>query len=80
MIFDGRVASINRAGFAQLFQVTPTELAPADLARLEFPQQLFARAEIRHPDMISGRGHTATTKPGHQDAQPVLARLNSGGD
>ena len=78
VIFDGWVASIDRVGFAQFFQVTTTELAPADQARLEFSQQLFARAEVRHPDMISRGGHAATTKPGYQDAQPVLARLHSG--
>jgi len=78
VIFDGWVASVYRVGFAQFFQVTTTELAPADQAGLEFSQQLFARAEVRHPDMISRRGHAATTKPGYQDAQAVLARFNGG--
>ena len=80
MIFDGGVASVEGSGFAQLFQVTVAERAPADQTRLEFPQQLLARAEARHPDIIARHRHAASTKPGDQDAQPVLARFNRGKD
>ena len=80
VIFDGCVASIHRVAFAQFFQVTTTELTPADRPRLEFSQQPFARAEVRHPDMISRRGHAPASKPGDQDAQPVFVRFNGGED
>ena len=80
VILDRSIFPVNRPTFEEFLAITSTEPAPADLAGLYRPQQLLARTEVRHPDIISGRGHAAPTKPRGQNAQSILARFNRRGN
>src|SRR5690242_7562723 len=76
MIFDGAVPAIDCRRFEQFLAVTCAELAPGDLTFLKAAQKLFARAKVRHPDMVAVSRKTAPTIARHQQAQPIFSRLD----
>ena len=51
MILDPLVARVHAAGFQKFLQITAAVLAPRYLAGQDGIAQLFARAEVRHPDI-----------------------------
>jgi len=78
VVLDSRIALINGVAFVHLLSIPTTELTPTDQAGLKGSQQLFARPDVRHPDIKPGCAHSTTPKPRHQDSQSVLAGFDWG--
>ena len=76
MVLDGLVSPVYGSALEKFFPVAKTERAPTDPAGKELLQQLLARPEICHPDVVSGCGHAATPKSRGQDSQSILLRLD----
>src|ERR1041384_2156149 len=76
VVLDRPISLVNRSAFEQFLAVPAAELAPTHPARKHLVQRLLARSEVRHPHVVSGCGHPATTKPGREDSQSILARFN----
>src|SRR4026207_749905 len=68
VVLDGFVFLINGFAFGQFLPVATAELRPGDPVDLELSQQFFARAEVRHPDVVPIDGHSSTTKSSNQNA------------
>ena len=72
VIFDPPVSLVDRAAFEQFLQVTPAILRPGDLGRKNRVPQFFARAEIRHPDIVTILRQTAPAPARCQNSQAIL--------
>ena len=72
VILNALVSFVDRTRLAQLFQVTTAIFRPSDLSGKNRVAQLFARPEIRHPDIVSILRHTASPPARHQEAQAIL--------
>ena len=75
VVFDSLVSRIYAAGFLQFFQVASGVFRPRNFAGEDCIAQLFARPEIRHPDIESIRGQTATSSSRDENPKSV-ARLD----
>jgi len=71
VIANGAVSPVDRSRLEQFLAISPAELLPGNLFRQERPQQRLARADIRHPDVVSVLWQSATAKACGQHAQAI---------
>ena len=76
MIFYRVVSLIDGAALDQFLPILPAELTPMNGPGLECPQQLFARAEVCHPDVILRPRQAAATKSRRQNPQAIFVGLD----
>jgi len=71
VVLDALVARIHSAGFQHLSGIALTELGPRYPATQEGTTQLFAWAQIRHPNVKPLRRQTASAAARCQNPEPV---------
>lgn len=71
VILDRLIPLVDRSAFEQLVAIPFAEPRPSDFPGLNTAQQLFARTEIRHPDVIKSVRKATSSKAAHQDPEPV---------
>ena len=71
VVFDSLVPRIDSAAFHKLLEVQPAVLTPGYLAGEDSIAQLFARPEVRHPDIESVRRQPAASSSRGKNPEAV---------
>ena len=78
VVFDGVIATVNGAFLEQFLPVTAAKLAPGDPAIFHRVQEVLARSEIGHPNIITRDRHAPATKASGENPQAVRGWLDLG--
>src|SRR4051794_20804675 len=76
MVLDVAIPLVDAAAFAQLLEVTPAILGPANCSGEEGIAQRFARAQVSHPDVVAILRQTTPASARGEDAEPVHAAFD----
>jgi hypothetical protein len=78
VILDSLIAEIDRPAFTQFPAISVGVSAPREFPRQKFVSKALARAEIRHPNVVSVFRQAPASATRYKDSQTVLMRIDFG--
>jgi len=75
VILDSLIVEIDRPAFPQFPAISAGIGAPCEFPRQKFVPKALARAEIRHPNVVSVFRQAPASATRYEDSQTVLMRI-----
>jgi hypothetical protein len=76
MIFDVAITLVDTPSFFKFVSVATPELIPVDLTGPQCVEKVFARRQIRHPNIIEFSWQASSAHAGCKNAQSIFATVN----